>query len=273
MIPLHPVNEFSPEFISAFKRKVYAKRAVGMNQLEGKVFEQFWCEMYGLKWKGSNKGIDDLVVGGKVGISVKSLTIDCRSPYYQDGSLRSARIVIGRASPDTADGSHIEKYVTPPEEAGKKVVEIYNDRLRKSLAKCTEIRQFAALKSEDLSYFILYEQTPVEYDHKSFVWTWGEKVERTNLYGTDGERELTWQPNGSQLTLSQRIPEKHAIITLRRDIPIITEESILSQVGFDDSWIDFDFDPKPKPKPPRKSTKRPKRRQVLQVVELELEQC
>lgn len=235
----HPLNDFSSAFAKLFARKIIAKKAVGITELEGKVFEQILCEIYGIDWKGSNNGLTDVFFDG-LGYSVKSLLYD--RPYQdKKGEYRRVSTIVGRNSPDTHDGSHIEKNSTDASKAGEIVVNIWNDRLKDAIETCQEFRQLTILKSKDLCNWLLFETTPQFFDYRDFKWEWkagkGKGKKSINLYGRNDIFGLTWQPNGSQFTLNYQIPKKHLKFKLSDAIPIISEQKILEQIGLDDDWI------------------------------------
>lgn len=178
-----------------------------------------------------------------VGWSVKSLLWDRKSNFEKDGSLKRVSTIIGRCSPDTYNGSHVEKNVTCPDEAGAIAVSIWNTRLTEAKNLCNEFRQITILKSSDLCKWLLFEFSPRFFDPTSFEWKWetgkgkGKEKKTVNLYGMNDEFRLTWQPNGSQFTLNMQIPKKHRVFNLDKNIPIISPEGVLSQIGFDNNWI------------------------------------
>jgi len=240
MIPIHPLNKLSNEFVYEFAKKIIAKKAVGINELEGKIYEQFLCEIYGVEWKGSNTGLTDVVVGdGQIGYSVKSLRFD-RKGFPNVSKDQRVSTIVGRNSPDTHDGSHIEKNITPADKAGEIVAGIWNSRLSDAVKSCEEFRQLTILKSSCLHKWLLFEFIPQFYNYKDFAWKWekgkGKGKKTINLYGVNDKFRLTWQPNGSQFTLNQQIPHNHVRFILK-DIPIISEDQILKQIGSDKSWI------------------------------------
>ncbi len=223
-----------------FAQRIVSKIAVGFTELEGKIFEQILCDMYRIPWRGSNNGLTDVIIPGdrRVGFTVKSLQFDRKAVA---GTVRT---IIGRCSPDTFDGTHIEKNVTDPSEAGRKVIAIWNSRLNEAKSQCDEFRQLTFLKSKNLRRWVVFEFEPVAFDSDDFVWQWGKapqhgkKRKGVNLYGESNDGTgLTWQPNGSQFSLTMKIPSLRFEFSLPSVIPVIQESRVLSEIGYDENWV------------------------------------
>lgn len=241
-LPIHSLNEISTEFLTAFATEIVFRRAVGMRQIEGKVFEQILCDIWGSNWKGSNTGLTDALIAGIVAYSVKSKshTVKGNKAIDSKGKQRRISTIVGRNSPDTHDGSHIEKMKTPADKAAKKVISIWNQRLEEAHEVCADFRQLTILKSNDLCDWLLFEFVPQPLDAVDFNWEWKRsrsKKETINLYGINDKFKLTWQPNGSQFTLNQEIPKKNFQFSLKKDAPVLAKEAILDQIGFQKDWI------------------------------------
>jgi hypothetical protein len=237
-IKLHPFNEISNEFIYEFAKKIISKKSVGIDRIEGKAFEKFICEIFKTKWKGSNDGLIDAEIQN-VGFSVKSLLFNFPLAK-KDGNHKVFRVCIGRCSPIFFNDSYIGKNNTSPKEAAKIILSIWNERLLKAKNKCKEFRSITILKSEDLEHWCIFETKPSIYNVDSFSWNWSTRKNKgkltTNLEGINGEIKLTWQPHGSQFSLTQPVPKNNRVFTIKNH-QIISETAILKSVGFNSNWI------------------------------------
>ena len=106
---VHPLNQISDEFVCEFGKRIYAKRAAGYTEIEGKTYEQILCDIYGVKWRGSNNGLADVLVEKqlRVGFSVKS------KQGIPGKDHPRVSTIVGRCSPDTFNGDHIQKKMLP----------------------------------------------------------------------------------------------------------------------------------------------------------------
>jgi hypothetical protein len=201
------LNQFSDELVELFSFMIQKRLAVGIDRLEGKAFEKMWCEIHGTEWRGSNKGIIDVGLD-TIGYSMKSLEFEFPI-LLKKGGYKSIRTILGRNSPDF-HGKHVDRNVTPAHEAGEIVCDIWNQRLMEARSLYKEVRTIVLLKSKDLTQWAMFEYYPNTFDASTWTWAWVTRQNSgkstTNLEGVKGEKKLTWQPHGSQFTLSQRIP-------------------------------------------------------------------
>lgn len=144
------------------------------------------------------------------------------------------RLISGRCSPDYSFG------ITDPHEdaqkTGRAVLEIWNERVNIARDNYSNVRTSVLIRSEDLLSYAVYESENERYRTSDYVW---EVNSNGNLIGKDkltGETHFTWQPHGSQFTIHEKVPSGALKFTIKQP-PVVTQESILDAINFDESWV------------------------------------
>ena len=147
---------------------------------------------------------------------------------------QSVRLISGRCSPDYSYG------ITDPHEdiqqTGRAVLGIWNERINIAQDSYNPVRTAVLLRSDDLLNYCLFEEENHRYSTNDYAWEVNSNGNLIGKHVLSGETCFTWQPHGSQFTIHARVP-KHAVkFTLQRP-PLLTKETILNSIGFDESWV------------------------------------
>ena len=172
-------------------------------------------------------GIAD-VVKGKMAWSMK--TVKCSNPL----TAQRVRLISGRCSPDYSYG------ITDPheeiEKTGRAVLGIWNERINLALDSYNPVRTMVLLRSQDCLSFSLFEEDTHRFPSNEYKWETNKNGNFLGINKYTGETKFTWQPHGSQFTIHQEVPANAIRFTLKRP-PVISQESILSTIKFDSSWV------------------------------------
>ena len=228
-VPAFPLNEFPKDFPFLLgKELIYLLASKGKPELEGSDWENIFANCIGAEWKPSNVGLDDVVMGNT---AWGAKTVKSTKPSEQ----KRVRLISGRNSPVYSFGEKVDTN-TNPEQIGKLVLDIWNERVSAIREKFKHVRTVVLMKSNDFSEVAVFEFETIRYDNELYKWGWNKN---NNLTGTDkktGEHCFTWQPHGSQFTIIEEVPSKSLIIRIKRPEPL-DKEQILTTLGFDKSWI------------------------------------
>lgn len=229
--PPYGLNDFPGDFIHTFAREVvYLESVKAKMSLEGEEWEQIFAKCIGAKWKPSNVGLDDVVLGNCCW-SAKTV--------YSGGNVMDqsqVRLISGRNSPTYSyDAKDISKNADP-DEIGYMVLEIWNERV----SAIREVHKFARtvvlVKSRDFRDYLVFEFDTVRYDAAMFRFSWNT---RGNLEGharKSGAHRFTWQPSGSQFTIIEPVPEKVLHVHIKRKPKPLDIDYVLNGLGFDETW-------------------------------------
>ena len=230
-IAAYPLNDFNNQFPYILGQEiVYLLASKGRAELEGSEWEQIFAICIGAKWKPSNVGLDDVVMGNTAwgAKTVKSTVKDFRN-------LKQIRLISGRNSPIYSYGGTIDTSADP-NIIGEQVLEIWNERVSAIREKYKHLRTVVLVKSNDLSQVAVFEFDTIRYDPELYEFKWNP---RGNLEGfeknTDTKR-FTWQPHGSQFTIHENVPE-HTLILKIKQPEKLDKEKILKAIGFEKSWV------------------------------------
>jgi hypothetical protein len=234
-ISAYPLNQFDKEFPYILGREiVYLLASKGRPVIEGDEWEDIFATCIGAEWKPSNVGLDDVVMGNTAwgAKTVKSTIKDF-------SNLKSIRLISGRNSPNYSYGSKIDQSVDP-NILGEQVLEIWNERVSSIREKFKHLRTVVLVKSDDLSQVAVFEFDTIRYDPELFDFVWNKGG---NLEGFKKEDEkksqnkrFTWQPSGSQFTITETVPEDILILNIKQPEKL-DKSKILDAIGFDKSWV------------------------------------
>jgi hypothetical protein len=238
--PPYPLNQFPQGFAEEVGKHVIAILATrppdSKPRVEGKDWEYIFSKCIGAQWSPSNAGLGDVTsLANSCAWSAKS--IKKSNPHR----ALSARLISGRNDPLF---SELAKGIRPGEDdasaLGGKILDIWNARFAALACDYRYRRTVVLLKSDDLTRLSVFEFETTGYDPAEFTWRWNS---RNNLEGDlvnpqEGSttHKFTWQPNGSQFTIIEKVPR--ARLKLSVQMPnTIPMARILKEVGFSPSWI------------------------------------
>lgn len=226
------LNKFPTKFIDILAKEiVYMLATKSSMSLEGNEWEQIFAACIGAEWKPSNVGLDDVVLdnccwGAKTVFGSTNIE-----------KQHTVRLISGRNSPTYSYG--IDKLTSEdPNEIGKLVLEIWNERVSAVRQVFKFVRTVVLVKSKDYSEFLIFEFDTLRYDPELYYFEWNA---RNNLEGYEkstGRHKFTWQPSGSQFTIIEDIPEKRLHISIKKPEKV-DKDTILKAVNFDSSWYEI----------------------------------
>ncbi|MCL2888468.1 MAG: hypothetical protein FWF35_04140 [Elusimicrobia bacterium] len=226
--PPFDLNEFPKGFISNLGRELaYAMATKLSYDLQGSEWEEIFANCVGAKWKPSNVGLDDVVLGNCCwgAKTVKSASIRTQ---------KRVRLISGRNSPKYSFGdSH---YLSAdPNSLGEQVLAIWNERVSAVRKEYKFVRTVVLMKGKNFDEFAIFEFDTQRYEHELYTWKWNS---RENLEGFDakGKHCFTWQPHGSQFTIVEDIPSDTLYISITKP-PLLKKEDVLSAMKYKDSWV------------------------------------
>lgn len=228
--PPYPLNQFPRETIlrvaGGIVYLVHTKCSFG---LEGSEWERIFAESIQAEWKPSNIGLDDIQLGN---CCWGAKTVKKSQP----SRATSVRLISGRNSPDFSYQISDPRSL-PPEEVGRKVLDIWNHRVSSIRQRFAHARTVVLVKSDNLSECAMFEFETLRFESERYRWGWNR---RRNLEGRDeeGRHRFTWQPHGSQFTVVEDVPPDRVAFRLR--LPVYrSREETLAELGFDESWVEI----------------------------------
>ncbi len=228
--PPYPLGKFPKGMLHIIASEiVYLLCTRGRADLVGDDWERIFAAGIHAEWKPSNIGLDDVRLGA---CCWGAKTVKSTAPER----IRSVRLISGRNSPDFS-------YSVPnvrdlqPAELGAKVLGIWNTRVSSVRARFAHCRTVVLVKGPDLARCAVFETETIRYEPELFTWTWNPN---NNLVGHDehGHLRFTWQPHGSQFTITEDVPTNRIAFKLRAPEPL-PRDATLNALGFDDSWIEL----------------------------------
>lgn len=227
--PAFPLNEFPKDFpFMLGKELIYLLASKGKPELEGSEWEKIYADCIGAEWKPSNVGLDDVVLGNT---AWGAKTVKASNPSQQN----QVRLISGRNSPFYSFGETVD-LTRNPNEVGELILEIWNERVSSIREKYKNLRTIVLIKSNDLLEVVVFEFETIRYDTELYYWEWNKN---NNLEGFEKRSEkhcFTWQLHGSQFTIIEDVPKKNLIIKIKQP-PVLDKVKVLSDLGFDNSWI------------------------------------
>lgn len=227
----YTLNNFPSDFPYNLGRElVYHIASTGKARLSGQGWEEIFATCIGAKWKPSNVGLDDVVLGNT---AWGAKSVKKRNPL----TVSKVRLISGRNSIVYSFGENIDTSVDP-NLPGAQVLEIWNERVSAVRQKYKNLRTIVLLKSDDLKKVVVFEFETIRYDPDLFYWEWNRNK---NLEGFDKKRKekrFTWQPHGSQFTIHEKVPDNKLAIEINNTTDLnLDKEDILETLGFEKSWI------------------------------------
>jgi len=202
----------------------------GYASLEGSDWEQIFARLIGARWKPSNVGLDDVVLeqtawGAK--------TIKSANP----ARTKRVRLIAGRNSPvySFGDSAVSER---DPEDLGKKVLAIWNERVAAVRKTYRHARTVVLLKADDLLELAVFEFETVMFPEEEFFWQWNAHGNLEGYHRKNETHKFTWQPHGSQFTLIEEVPSDRLAIRIKQP-PVLRQKDVLTALNFDSSWVEI----------------------------------
>lgn len=226
---IFPINEIPNELIVKIAGYFAYLLYVGRKDITGEDWGDAFAKAIGGVHLDSAVGIADVIMG-KMAWSMK--TVKHSNPL----TVEKVRLISGRCSPDYSYG--ISNPHDDIEKTGRAVLGIWNERINLALDNYNPVRTMVLVRSYDCLNFCLFEEDTHRYPSNNYVW---ETNRNGNLIGksiVSGETKFTWQPHGSQFTIHTKIPH-NAIRFAMRCPPRVNQETILSAINFDSSWVDI----------------------------------
>jgi len=227
--PPYSLNNFPKDFGYNLGREiVYILATKGKPVLEGQEWEEIFSKCIGAKWKPSNVGLDDVVMGI---CAWGAKTVKSKSPSNQ----KTVRLISGRNSPVYSFGETKISEVEP-DHLGEQILEIWNDRVTGIRKYYKHMRTIVLIKSNDLSEVAVFEFDTIRYDTELYSWQWNKNGNLEGFQKSDIRHAFTWQPHGSQFTIIEPVPNDCLIVKIKLPKKL-DKDIVLEQIGFDKSWV------------------------------------
>jgi len=121
---------------------------------------------------------------------------------------------------------------------GAMVLGIWNARITDVRKKFATTRTVVLIKGDDLSTVSVFEEEALKFLPEDYEWEWNQKGNLEGyVKGTD-VKKFTWQPHGSQFTITTNVPDNRLKLRIKRP-PLLDRDEVLGQIKFDLSWIEI----------------------------------
>ena len=229
--PPYHLNQFPKNFAYTLGEEIiYLLATKGRPVIEGDEWEQIFAKCIGANWKPSNVGLDDIILDS---CAWGAKTVKVKRP----SSTSRVRLISGRNSPAYSFGQN-QVVDVDPVMIGQMVIEIWNERVYSIKQTYKHLRTIVLMKSDDLSEVGVFEFNTIAYDYTKYDWRWNKN---NNLEGRNHitkEKMFTWQPHGSQFTITEKVPDNYLILNLKRPCSI-NRKILLKSIGFNKNWITY----------------------------------
>jgi hypothetical protein len=239
----YPIGKFPDGFVHTVAGEISVLLAVGISDIEGKMWEQIFAKAIGAKWTPSVMGLDDILVQ-ELSAAWGAKSVKNNNPFR----VETIRLISGRNSLDYSFAvSDVRKL--PPDELGAMVIEIWNERVAMLHKKYKTLRTVVLIKGPGLGKITVFEKPTERFYAEKYDWSWNS---RKNLVGHDskGAMKFTWQPHGSQFTIVESVPEDALRIEIAPQKNISAK--IMETIGFNKTHYRVVAKPPPAAKRPRK---------------------
>lgn len=224
----YPIGQFPDQVILNIGKQLVHRLAVGHGDITGDDFGTIFAQAIGGEHRGSPVGIADVVLNG-CAWSIK--TVKAHEPFKQS----TVRLISGRNSPDYSVG--IKDVHADPESTGRAVLSIWNARIDESLNQHNELRVVVMIRNMEVKEFVIFEEEAARFTPADFQWGFNGRNNLEGFNKTDKHHHFTWQPHGSQFTIRRHVPGSARRFSINRNVPIVSVDSILQDVGFTTDWI------------------------------------
>ena len=161
-------------------------------------------------------------------------TVVVRNP--QPFKVKHVRLISGRNSPDYSfdiENVHTED----PDKLGEMILDIWNARITDVRKKFATTRTVVLIKGDDLSTVSVFEEDALKFLPEDYEWEWNQKGNLEGYLKGSDVKKFTWQPHGSQFTVTTVVPDNRLKLRIRRP-PLLNRDEVLTQLRFDPSWIE-----------------------------------
>ncbi|MBQ7690092.1 MAG: hypothetical protein IJT30_02720 [Muribaculaceae bacterium] len=192
-----------------------------------------WADVFAMAVGGTHfaspVGIADVAVG-KMAWSMKTVK---HSNVFK---CKNVRLISGRCSPDYSYG--IQDPHANIAKTGQAVLAVWNERINIAYDEYNPVRVNVLVRNYDLTEFVLFEEYIERYRTVDYRWIENKNGNLIGIHKQSGRTCFTWQPHGSQFTIHSEIPNDAIKFRVRKP-PIINQELALTNIGFDESWIEI----------------------------------
>jgi hypothetical protein len=200
-----------------------------MDDVTGDDFAGIFASAVGGNHRSSPLGVADVELNG-CAWSIK--TVKSSTPFTQ----RVVRLISGRNSP--VFSQHINNPLANVQITGNAILKIWNARVDEALAEYDDLRVFVMLRNLKTRQFLVTEHAAILYQPRDYVWTLNNNENLVGLHRDTGVHQFTWQPHGSQFTVHHHIPASAQGFKIVRLPAVLSEQELMTAIGFDDSWIE-----------------------------------
>lgn len=229
--PDYPLGQFPSGFAMELgKELIYLLATRNPPTLEGADWEQIFARCVGADWAPSNVGLNDVQLH-QMAWSAK--TVKIKNPF----TVKRVRLVSGRNSPDysfSIENVHTEN----PNQLGEMILGIWNARITDVRKRFATTRTVVLIKGEDLSTVSVFEEEALKYLPEDYEWDWNQRGNLEGYLKGTNDKKFTWQPHGSQFTITTNVPDNRLKLRIRRP-PVFDRDEVLTQLKFDPSWIEI----------------------------------
>lgn len=230
--PEYPLGKFPSTFINKFCENItYIHLTYKYPDMSGNDWEQIFSDSINADWKPSNIGLDDIVLNQS---AWGAKTVQSTSNNIFNTS--SIRLISGRNSPIYSyDAKNISK-TADPLKLGREVLGIWNERVSSIRQKYKFVRTCVLIRNKSLTNFIIFEKDTIRYDPNDYNWIWNSRGNLTGIDKNTNKLKFTWQPHGSQFTISEDVPTDALKIKIIKTPNLIDKNSALKNIQFDSNW-------------------------------------
>ena len=232
VVPPYPINQFPRSFINTFGEEiVYMLATKSPMSIEGEEWEQVFAKCVGATWKPSNVGLDDVALGN---CCWSAKTVKSGRRHIEEQT--EVRLISGRCSPVFSYGTDGVSSENDPEEVGRMVLGIWNERVSSIKEEYKFTRTVVLVKGSEHDEFLVFETNTIRYDPELYVFSWNNNG---NLEGHEKatlKHRFTWQPHGSQLTIIEDIPPERLHLKVKKPGKL-AKDKVLDAVGYQYYWI------------------------------------
>lgn len=227
--PPYPLNEFPKDFGFTLGREiVYLLATKGTPSLEGSEWEEIFANCIGAKWKPSNVGLNDVILKS---CAWGAKTVKANKPSEQ----KTVRLISGRNSPIYSFGEKSTSGVDP-DKLGEQILSIWNERVSAMRKLYKHVRTVVLIKSSRLDEVAAFEFDTIRYDPELYKWKWNKNKNLQGFEKATGSHRFTWQPHGSQFTITEDVPDDCLIVKIKTP-KRLNKDTVLKGVGFNKRWI------------------------------------
>ncbi len=224
---IYEVNIFPKNIIQRIGAHIVYLMYSGRRDITGDDWGDIFAETIKGTHFASPIGIAD-VAFEKTGWSMK--TVKHTHPF----NCTNVRLISGRCSPDYSFG--ITDPHTDIQKTGQAVLAVRNERINIAYEEYNSVRVNVLVRNDDLTEFRMFEEYIERYKTNDYIWKENKNGNLLGINKHSGQTCFTWQPHGAQFTIHTNVPEDAIKFKVKRP-PIVSMDSVLQSINFDNSWI------------------------------------